>query len=114
MALQVKTLHDFLKTEMPERGWFYNKGVCCNYEDMPMMYTKCSSLFAEFDLTNYNKETRMFLMVSVLHPYLDLCRSCYIKNGNKRELLEYLSQGTTIQKIFDAIIQMNNSLKEKD
>lgn len=110
---QTKTLRDFLEAEMPERGWFHNKGVCCYYDDMPMMFTKCSSLYAEFDSSDYNKETQMFLLVSILHPHLDLCHACYIKKGNKRELLEYLAQETTIKRIYDAILQMNNSMKEK-
>lgn len=114
VRLQAKALHDFLEKEMPERGWMYNKGVCCYYTDMPMVFAKCSSLYAEYDEDRSESETRMFLLVSVLHPEHDICRCCYKMNGNKKEILAYLYDDSHVEDIADAIMQMSISMKEKD
>lgn len=114
VRLQAKALHDFLEKEMPECGWMYNKGVCCYYTDMPMVFAKCSSLYAEYDEDRSETETRMFLLVSVLHPKDNVCRCCYKMNGNKKEILTYLSEDSHVKDIADAIMQMSNSMKEKD
>lgn len=113
VKLQMKTLHDFLDKEMPEHGWMYNKGVCCKYDDLPDMFVKWSSLYAQLDLDRWEKETTMFLLISVLLPGTDLCSFNYLINGNKQKLLKYLSDDSKAEEIMECILSLSKNMEKR-
>lgn len=57
---------------MPEHGWMYNKGVCCYYDKMPKIFAEASSLGVQLDLDRWQKETTMFLVITTIHPTIDV------------------------------------------
>lgn len=113
VRLQMKELHDFLEAEMPEHGWMYSKGVCCYYDKMPKVFAEASSLAVQLDLDRWQKETTMFLIISTMHPTIDVCHTRYLCNGNKKTLLGWLSNEENAQEVADNILQMSKNMKKK-
>lgn len=110
---QMKELHDFLEAEMPEHGWMYNKGVCCYYDKMPKVFAEASSLGVQLDLDRWQKETTMFLVITTIHPTIDVGHTMYLCNGNKKTLLDWLSDEDHVQEVTDCILKMSKAMKEK-
>ncbi len=97
-----------VEKEIPDRGFFRNFAENFEKGFKPTLYCKNIALFVERDEM---RDGRAFLGVSVLHPTMNKQMSTYIMNGDRKGIMEYLSNKDFVKELEGTVLNLSESLK---
>ena len=114
LSSQLMKIVDRLKTrverEVPDKGYFRNFAENFDKDYKSELFCKNISLFVHRD---EQKDGRAYLGISVLHPTMNRHVYSYIMNGNREDILDYISDKNFIKEFEDLVLDYSESLKNE-
>ena len=98
-----------IEREIPDRGFFRNFAENLEEKEKTTFWGKDIALFVERDAKH---DGHAYLGVSVLHPTMALESSTYFMNGDRKKILEYISQDKFKKELSDTIMALVENLKQ--
>ena len=103
----ISRIRDRIEREVPDKGYFRNFA-----EDIGLygndFYGKAAAICVERD---ESIDGNALLLLSVLHPSMNMDASVMLTSGSRKDLLDYMNRNGFKQEVINTIHELGESLK---
>ncbi len=106
LDMMISKIKERVEREVPDRGYFrsFAEDVDLNHN----YYGRAASICVERD---ENIEGNALLLVSVLHPHMNMDASVMLTSGNRDAILKYMNKKDFKNEVINTINDLSESLK---